>query len=63
MQRIIEKYQSKIEKLTIFEKQTLKRLVDYSSAGNMSRFYLVFDQRQIQSIKSSGEQFFNSTTP
>ena len=60
MQRIIEKYQSKIEKLTIFEKQTLKRLIDYSSTGNMSRFYLVFDQPQ---IKSSGEQFFNSTTP
>lgn len=43
MQKIIDKYQQKIEQLNVFEKQTLKTLIDNSTSNGMSRFFLVFN--------------------
>lgn len=55
MQQILKKYQEKIEKLNVFEKQTLKNLMNYSSQNGMSRFYLVFDSnKQAIRVDSQG---------
>jgi hypothetical protein len=42
MQQILKKYQEEIEKLNVFEKQTLKNLINYSSYNGMSRFFIAF---------------------
>ena len=52
MQQILEKYHQKMEKLNMFEKQTLKKLLNYSRSNGMSRFYMAFDhnQRTLQTL-------------
>ncbi|MBL4707248.1 MAG: hypothetical protein JKY48_02250 [Flavobacteriales bacterium] len=55
MQRIIEKYHEKIDQLNVFEKQILRNLLNYSASNGMSRFYMVFDQSQLQPQKLTKE--------
>jgi len=46
MKQILKKYSNKMEKLNVFEKQTLKSLLNERTSNCMSRFYLVIDQKQ-----------------
>tara|TARA_B110000046_G_scaffold173759_1_gene196743 strand:+ start:91341 stop:91541 length:201 start_codon:yes stop_codon:yes gene_type:complete len=61
MQQILEKYHQKMEKLNTFEKQTLKKLLNYSKSNGMSRFYMAFDhnQRTLQHLDHKGTPPFN----
>ena len=58
MQRILEKYQKKMEKLNTFERQILRSLIAQASSNGMSRFYMVFDQSQkaMQTIDHSSKK-------
>lgn len=55
MQQIIEKYQKKIERLNVFEQQTLRTLLAESTSNGMSRFYLVFGDKAVVDANSKRE--------
>lgn len=46
MKQILKKHSYKMEKLNVFEKQTLKSLLSERTSNGMSRFYLVIDRQQ-----------------
>ena len=50
MQQIIEKYQKKIERLNVFEQQTLRTLLAETTSNGMSRFYIVFGDKTVVDV-------------